>query len=186
MQTSKIDRTKNWTVDDYVQLGESNTPCELINGDLIMSPAPNPEHQRVSKKLFKILDAFSTSFGEVFYAPIDLYLDNQNVFQPDLLVISKSRAVNISSRGIERTPEIVIEIVSPSNIFSDRNTKKKIYLEFGVEEYWIVDPGNKTLEIYTPQTGQEVPNFYLAGEGEVKSSVLPDLKFNLREIFLNP
>src|SRR5688572_31245224 len=101
MQTSKIDRTKNWTVDDYVLLGETDTPCELINGDLIMSPAPNPYHQRVSKKLFRLLDSSSAIFGEVFYAPIDLYIDQINVFQPDLLVISKAKSFLITNRGIE-------------------------------------------------------------------------------------
>jgi Uma2 family endonuclease len=187
MQTSKIDRTKNWTVDDYVLLGETDTPCELINGDLIMSPAPNPYHQRVSKKLFKLLDASSANFGEVFYAPIDLYIDQKNVFQPDLLVISKTKSSLITNRGIEGPPEIVIEIISPSNIFIDRNTKKKTYLDFGVQEYWIVDPGNKTLEIYTPQTGEDMPILYLAEEGAVKSSVLVNLEFNLEEIFsVNP
>jgi Uma2 family endonuclease len=157
MQTSKIDRTKNWTVDDYVLLGETDTPCELINGDLIKSSAPNPYHQRVSKKLFKLLDRASTNFGEVFYAPIDLYIDQKNVFQPDLLVISKPKSSLITNRGIEGPPEIVIEIISPSNVFIDRNTKKKNYLDFGVQEYWIVDPGNRTLEIYAPQTGKDIP-----------------------------
>jgi Uma2 family endonuclease len=81
----------------------------------------------------------------------------------------------------------VIEIISPSNIFIDRNSKKKSYLDFGVQEYWIVDPGNKTLEIYTPQTGKDIPILYLAEQGAVKSSVLVNLEFNLQEIFsINP
>jgi len=187
MQTSKIDRTKNWTVDDYVLLGESNTPCELINGELFMSPAPNPLHQEVLSNINDVLKAIAKRMGgKVYFSPIDLYLDFQNVFQPDLVFLASDRIQWVTTRGIEGVPNLIVEIISPSNIFSDRNTKKRAYLEFGVEEYWIVDPGNKTLEIYTPQTGQEVPDFYLAGEGEVKSSVLPDLKFNLREIFLNP
>ena len=66
MQTAKFDRTKEWTVEDYLMLGEMNTPCQLIKGELIMSPSPSTLHQRVSRKLFKILDGFSNSQGEVF------------------------------------------------------------------------------------------------------------------------
>ena len=184
MQTVKFDRTKEWTAEDYLDLGDMNTPCQLINGELIMSPAPTPLHQRVSKKLFKILDGSSNSKGEVFYAPIDLFIDKTNVFQPDLVYISNLNASIISHRGIEGPPEIVIEIISPSNIFSDRNTKKKKYLTFGVKEYWIVDPANQTLEIYlSNQTDPEVPYFYLAGEGNVTSTVIASLEFDLKTIF---
>ncbi|HMV08305.1 MAG TPA: Uma2 family endonuclease [Cyclobacteriaceae bacterium] len=182
MQTVKIDRTKNWTVEDYLLLGEANTPCQLINGELIMSPAPNPEHQRVLAKIFKLIDRFST--GETFFAPIDLFIDQKNVFQPDLIYISPEKANIVSKRGIEGAPDLIVEILSPSNIFTDRNQKKFTYQKIGVKEYWIVDPANKTLEIYKhDQADQNTPSLYVAGEGEVTSSVLPNLKFDLKEIF---
>lgn len=181
MQTVKIDRSKEWTVEDYLQLGETNTPCQLINGELIMSPSPTPLHQRVLRKLFRILDQHQSE-GEFFFAPIDLHIDHKNVYQPDLLYVSNKEF--ITHRGIEGPPEIVVEIISPSNIFSDRNTKKKAYLEFGVTEYWIVDPGNQTLEIYLKdQSDPEVPTLYLATEGTITSTVLTNLQFNLKQIF---
>jgi Uma2 family endonuclease len=78
----------------------------------------------------------------------------------------------------------VVEIISPSNIFTDRNIKKKIYQQIGVKEYWIVDPGNQTLEIYIhDQADPETPHLYLAGEGAVTSTVLLKLSFDLKEIF---
>lgn len=184
MQTAKIDRTKEWTVDDYLMLGEMNTPCQLINGELIMSPSPTTLHQRVLRRLFKLFDECSNSEGEIFFAPIDLFIDKKNVFQPDLVYISNLNKSIISQRGIEGPPEIVVEIISPSNIFSDRNTKKKKYLTFGVKEYWIVDPANQTLEIYlNDQAGPEVPYLYLAGEGKVTSTVIASLEFDLKTIF---
>lgn len=183
MQTVFIDRTKKWTVKDYLMLGEMNTPCQLIKGELIMSPSPSPYHQRISRILFNKLFNASIS-GEVFYAPIDLYIDNKNVFQPDLIYISAERDSIITSRGIEGTPDLIVEILSPSNIFTDRNQKKTAYQKIGVQEYWIVDPANKTLEIYRhDQTDTDTPAVYLVGEGEVISSVLANLKFDLREIF---
>ena len=182
MQTVIIDNTKEWTVEDYLSLEQTNKPCELINGELIMSPAPSPQHQRISIKLFKILDATSKGLGEVFYAPIDLYIDDKNVFQPDLVFISEINKKFITERGLEGPPDLIIEIISPSNSYTDRNQRKKNYLAFGVKEYWIVDPGNKTLEIYNYASG-ETPVLYLAEEGIVASIVLPELSFSLAELF---
>lgn len=184
METARIDRTKEWTVADYLLLGEMDTPCQLINGELIMSPAPTPLHQRVSKRIFKLLDKASVNKGEVFYSPVDLYVDSKNVLQPDLVFISEENKQIISGRGIEGTPDLIVEIIFPSNIFTDRNIKKKTYQRIGVKEYWIVDPGNQTLEIYTHnQADPETPFLYLAGEGAVTSTVMPDLAFDLKIIF---
>jgi Uncharacterized protein conserved in cyanobacteria len=147
-----------------------------------MSPSPSPNHQRVSRRLFRIFDRL-TKEDEVFVAPIDLYINQRNVFQPDLAYIPEGNKHFITDRGIEGPPTIVIEIISPSNAYTDRNLKKQSYLNFGVAEYWIVDPGNKTIEIYTPSTGLNSPLIYLAEEGEVQSTVLKDLKVNLSELF---
>lgn len=183
MRTLTIDRSKPWTVDDYLQLEESNAPCELINGELFMSPSPTPLHQIISSSLNDLLKAEAEKKGGiVFYAPIDLFIDRKNVFQPDLVFISSERLNIITKKGIEGVPDLIIEIISPSNMFTDRNSKKNIYQMIGVQEYWIVDPANHTLEIY--RHGEEnTPSLYLREEGEVTSSVLTDLKFNLKEIF---
>jgi len=179
MQTATIDRSKNWTVEDYLQL-EEGLLAQLIDGELIMSPAPTTQHQRVLKNLFKILDQFD-GFGETLFAPIDLYLNDKNVLQPDLVFIAEKNNHFVTDRGIEGPPEIVVEVISPSNSFVDRNTKKRKYLEFGVKEYWIVDPGNKTLEVYTDNLDK--PHLYLSTDGEVSSTILTGLKFDLAEVF---
>jgi Uma2 family endonuclease len=81
-------------------------------------------------------------------------------------------------------PDLVVEIISPSNIFSDRNTKKKIYQKIGVKEYWIVDPANQTIEIYlSNQEDHEVPYLYLVEKGKVTSTVITALEFDLTSIF---
>ncbi len=182
MRTLTIDNTKEWTVDDYLLLGEIKTPCQLINGELIMSPAPHPNHQRVLRELFKIFDSVNLP-GEVFFAPIDLYIDNKNVFQPDLAYVSNKNKSVITNRGIEGPIEIVVEIISPSNSYTDRNQKKSSYLKFGINEYWIVDPGNKSIEIYSPEGGGEVPVFFLSEEGLVISPLENKLQFELKDIF---
>ena len=179
METATIDRSKEWTVDDYALL-EEGLLAQLINGELIMSPAPTPKHQRVLRELLYVLKDLKLK-GELFFSPIDLYIDQKNVLQPDLVLIAPNQKTSVTERGIEGPPELVVEVLSPSNSFIDRNTKKRKYLEFGVKEYWIVDPGNQTLEIYTDDP--DTPSLYLAGEGPVTSKALGSSSFDLKVIF---
>ncbi len=179
MQTATIDKSKHWTAEDYLQL-EEGMLAQLISGQLIMSPAPTPNHQRVIRNLYDALKALNPN-GEVLFSPLDLYIDNTNVLQPDICYISQSSKHIISNRGLEGPPELVVEVLSPSNSFIDRNAKKRKYLEFGVQEYWIVDPGNKTLEIYT--NSLETPSLYLSEQGEITSIVLESLSFDLSLLF---
>ncbi len=178
MEVATFDRSKIWTVKDYLQL-EEGLLAQLIDGQLIMSPSPTTQHQRVLRKLTLLLDHLP---GELFFSPIDLYLNENNVFQPDLIFISDQNAQIITERGIEGTPELVVEVISPSNGFIDRNTKRKKYLDLGVVEYWIVDPANETLEIYTPKDYDQ-PRYYLAGTGIVNSLVSNAISFDLEAIF---
>lgn len=179
MLTATIDKTKEWTVDDYMQL-EEGLLAQLLDGELIMSPAPTPHHQEIIGKLFMELQKLEIP-GKLFFSPIDVYLDKKNVLQPDLFFISAENLGIISERGIEGPPDLVAEVVSPSNSYIDRNFKKKKYLEFGVKEVWILDPANKTLEIYSDSVDK--PELYLAGEGQLKSRVINNLSFGLEVIF---
>jgi Uma2 family endonuclease len=184
MEGLVINRTKEWTASDYQLLGESATPCQLIDGELFMSPAPTPEHQRVVRRLFKILDSFAVGTGEVFFSPIDLYVDDRNVFQPDLIYIAESNANAVTKKGVEKAPDLIVEIISPSNSYVDRYTKKKAYLKMGVKEYWIVDPANRTLEVFSEDLDvADKPSFFLSQNGIVSSRVIPMLKFNLEDIW---
>ncbi len=183
MTTLTIDRTKKWTVDDYLLLGEIKTPCQLINGEIIMSPAPSTKHQQVSRRLFKIMDAATYGKGELFYAPIDLYIDSINIFQPDLLYLSEANRTSLTDRGVEGPVDLIVEIISPTSSYTDRIQKKKKYVDYGVNEYWIVDPGNKSIEIYTPQKGAEVPAVSISQSGIVQSIHTPTIHFELMELF---
>jgi Uma2 family endonuclease len=182
----RIDRSREWTVDDFLKLEESNTLCELINGELVIPPTPSPIHQNTNGNLYSFFKAEAKKTGgKVYFAPIDLYIDHKNVFQPDLVFISAEKRNIITNRGIEGVPDLIIEIISPANVFTDRNRKKKVYQQIGVREYWIVDPANHTLEVYKhDQPDADVPHLYLVKEGEVSSSVLVNLKFDLKDIFI--
>lgn len=183
MTTATVDRSKVWTVDDFLQLEESNLPCELINGEIFMSPAPSFTHQIVLGNLYDLLKLHARKNGGItMFAPVDVFLDKKNVFQPDLLYVAKENLGIISERGLNSAPDLAVEIISPSNSFKDRNQKRRLYQKFGVKEYWIVDPGNKTLEIYD-FTIEDTPILYLAEEGLVTSKLMPGLSFNFQDLF---
>jgi len=119
--------------------------------------------------------------GEVLYSPIDVYLDNENVYQPDIVVILKNSKAKVSEKGIEGTPDIVIEIISPSTAYYDLIEKKEVYEKYGVKEYWIIDPKSKTFEIYlNSENGFEIIS--KAKKGLVKSQIL-NLELNVGDFF---
>lgn len=131
------------------QLMPEGTLCQLINDVLIMSPAPTPRHQHFSKQIFKAIERLVelNDLGEVFFSPIDVYLNETNVFQPDIVFISKEKLNIINwNRGIMGAPNLVVEILSKGNKSIDLNKKKKIYEQCGVAEYWLIDPETKWCE----------------------------------------
>jgi len=172
------------TVKDYEALPEGS-PYQLIEGELVMSPAPAPDHQRtsirLSTKLFNLLS--KNKKGEVLYSPVDVYLDEENAYQPDIVVILKDGKAEVTERGVEGPPDIVIEILSPSTAYYDLTEKKEVYERVGVREYWIVDPKRKAIEVYkNTEKGFELYS-KAKGTGKVKSFVLPEFEVDLKEVF---
>ena len=118
-----------------------------------MTPAPSPIHQRVSRRLQRILEDYfhSRGLGEVFDAPIDLILTFHDVVQPDLVVATPAQ---VSARGIEGPPLLVVEILSPSTARQDRTVKAKRYAALGVVHYGMVEPGARRIECYRLAAGE--------------------------------
>ncbi|HAC17739.1 MAG TPA: hypothetical protein DCF78_04080, partial [Dehalococcoidia bacterium] len=79
--------------------------------------------------------------------PMDVVLSDHDVFQPDISFISNNRLHIIGDRNIQGAPDLVIEILSPSTETRDRDIKLEQYLRFGVREYWLIDPKERTLEV---------------------------------------
>ncbi|MFN9500351.1 MAG: Uma2 family endonuclease, partial [Chryseotalea sp.] len=101
--------------------------------------------------------------------------------QPDLVFISNKKKEIITNRGIEGVPDLLVEVLSPSNSFIDRVTKKEIYAAHGIPELWLVDPHSKQLEIYLPKTEQAIKIF--TKDEVVTAETLPTLSFTLSSIF---
>ncbi len=176
-------QAKRWTYEEYYQLDDDQR-YEIIDGNLLMAPAPDTWHQDWSRKLFRLVDRFVTKnrLGEVFYAPIDLVLDAENTVQPDLVFIAVANAGIIQRRAIFGVPDLLVEIVSPSSVRRDRYDKKELYARFGVKEYWIGDPANKALEVLALQAGRYELHACAEEQGQLTSLVLPGLEFDLTEM----
>lgn len=133
------------TYEDYAALPDDGRRHEVLAGELYVVPAPGPQHQRASKRLQRQLEAFfeEKGVGEVFNAPVDVILGRHDVAEPDILVVGEPG--QISQRGIEGPPLLVVEVLSPSSHRYDRVTKAARYLALGVQHYWILDPDKREL-----------------------------------------
>lgn len=177
-------QTQTYTYDDYLKLDDDNR-YELIGGELVLVPAPRTIHQRISVKLFKILISYidNNNLGELLYAPTDVLLTEKDKPQPDIMFISKERLDIITDNYIQGAPDLVIEILSPSTGKWDRVKKSRLYYAHGVKEYWIVDPDDMVIEVFTP--GEKNWNLFQSYDAEeiLLSPLLSGLEIQLKDIF---
>jgi Uma2 family endonuclease len=174
---------KRWTYEEYYKLDDDQR-YEIIDGKLIMVPAPDMWHQDGLGNLYLILRQYlaGKNVGRAFFAPVDVVLDSENVVQPDLIFVSTANRAIIQRRAIFGAPDLLVEMLSPSSIRRDLHDKKALYARCGVKEYWIGDQGKKTMEILTLRGGR-YQRFCAAKEtGKLVSKVLPELDLELADI----
>ena len=172
------------TYEDYLKLPD-DLQQELVEGELQMVAAPIPRHQRISREIaFALLQYVKAKkLGEVFYAPCDVVLGEHNVFQPDILFIARERLAIIQEKNIQGAPDLVMEILSESTAHKDLVSKRYVYAQFGVKEYWVVDPIAKIVVIWTLQGNKLVLYQEFGGEETLVSPWLSGFSLNLPEIF---
>ncbi len=131
-------------------------PYQLINGELIMSPAPKANHQRIIGSLFNLLYDFvnANNMGEVIISPMDVHFDEENVFQPDIFFVSKENKNCRIEAWVYGAPDLIIEVISESNSYYDTKKKLRVYEKYGVKEYFIVDPNDKEVIAYMLHNNQ--------------------------------
>lgn len=171
------------TVDDYLAMPEDGRHYQLIDGDLVMAPAPPRYHQRIVLRLSHLIMEHLDDHpgGELNIAPFDVPLDKHNVFQPDLCWFSEERRKFLSRRGAEGAPDWVIEVLSESTARMDRVPKRALYAKFGVRELWLIDPESDLIERYLLQEDSSQPEgIYRLGEHEtITPACLPELVMRL-------
>ena len=122
------------------------TLAEVINGNLYMSPSPTTNHQWLILELGSAIKEHLKNglSGKVFISPCDVYLDEHlNAVQPDIFYVSKEKLPIVKPDAVHGVPDLIIEILSPSNEKYDLVKKKELYEKFGVKEYWVVNPDTK-------------------------------------------
>ena len=174
-----------WTYEDYKRLPDDGWRYEVIEGELVMTPAPRTQHQVVSANLeFAMMNlARSKRLGQVLHAPIDVRLgDLANPVQPDILFICQERLDIIQKDWIEGAPDLIVEILSPGNWIDDRRTKYRVYALAGVREYWIIDPDKRQIEIFALR-GSDYELMGRFGPGErATSEVLAGFEIGVDEV----
>jgi Uma2 family endonuclease len=158
---------------------------ELLNGEIMKQNYPTASHQEAMGNLYAILRAFVTSkkLGKLFLPPFGVILDDYNAPQPDLIFVSQAKQNIIQEEGIFGVPDLLVEIISPSSIKTDKFDKYKIYQQFAVQEYWLIDPKNQSIEVYTLQNDKYELFSFGVEKGNVQSTVLAGLEIEVSEIF---
>jgi len=189
-----LELNKRYTYADYLTWLD-NKSRELINGFIqMMSPAPRMEHAKVSHRISLYLGLYSIKNKgncEVFTAPFDVRFPKggeiaddkiDTVVQPDICVICDSS--KLDERGCCGTPDMIVEILSPSTLKKDVNDKFFLYEEAGVKEYWIVHPKDKTVNVFLLQeTGKYDDGTLYEREGNVPVHTFNNYLIDLNDIF---
>jgi Uma2 family endonuclease len=169
---------------DYEGLPEGPPYHQVIEGNLLMSPSPTLYHQRIVGRLHALLFAFLARhpLGEVFVAPLDVFLTDVNVYQPDVIFVSSERKCIISADGIEGAPDLVVEVLSPATARLDKGSKRKVYARTGVRELWLVDPEARWIQVFDFATDAETPVRTVGPKGMLTSELLPGLRLRAVDI----
>lgn len=177
------------SLDEYFKLREKNEDLlEYIDGIVYMSPSPSTKHQRISSRLQMKFGIFTEgTHCEVFDAPYDIELkkdgiEGTRIVIPDISVIcDKSGFTDARYVGV---PSLIVEILSPSNQSHDLITKLNLYMKYGVEEYWIVNPMLESITVYSLNDEGMYEQYDMKTiKGDIKSKVLDGFSINLDYIF---
>jgi Uma2 family endonuclease len=163
------------TAEEYYQLPEyqEHDLIQLIDGEVIIGVAPIPRHQTIVGEILVLLTLYARQHGGSAYpAPVEVYLDEYNIFEPDVLYLAPESRCVVEEKRLVGPPDLVAEVLSPSTAKHDREQKFRAYQTHGVGEYWIVDPANLYIEVWTLEAGAFVKLGTFAGSDTFDSPVL--------------
>jgi Uma2 family endonuclease len=177
------------TWEHYLELPNDGKRYEIIDGELYVSPAPSTKHQRVATNLttFVNFHVLTRRLGEVFTAPYDVRLAWSDIVQPDLVFVSRQRAHVVTAARIDGAPDLAVEIISPSSIKTDQETKRNLYAKYGVKYYWIIEPLEQWIRAY--ELGADgLYELVAEAHGSEAFSAPPfiDLQISLRDLWADP
>ena len=178
------------TYDDFVLFPDDGKRHELIDGEHYVTASPNIRHQQILGRLYLLIGAWLEThpIGEVFLSPLDVVFSDFDVVEPDLLYVSSARAAEVlTPLHVRGTPELVIEIASPSTRKRDQTIKRRLYERMGVSEYWTVDPDADVVQVYQREHERFAPpvEFSIERNDVLTTPLLRGLELPLSRIFKN-
>jgi Uma2 family endonuclease len=176
-----------WTYDDYLRLPEDGNRYEIIEGVLYMVNAPGYDHQYAVSELHLQMGNFvkEKQLGVVLTAPFEVHLSEASrPVQPDLLYIAAERKPEPGARFFEGAPDLIVEVLSPGSVRLDRLVKFDAYERARVREYWVVDPGTHSIEVYALGENDVYALFgQFCAEDRAHSPLLEGLLLNVESLF---
>ena len=175
----------DWTEADYLELTAStNHLVELSEGRLDVLLMPSVRHQKLVRFLFRLLDVFvfERRLGEVLFAPLRVKLWDGKFREPDVVFMFAERAAQQTDR-FWRGADLVVEVVSPDDPTRDTVDKFQEYAQAGIGEYWLVDPRDDSVTVYTLAAGETTYRQLGSDSGEACSSVLEGFCVDVAELF---
>lgn len=122
---------------------------QLIDGEVVISVPPIPKHQEiVGEVLYLLMTHAKQHGGKALTSPIEVYLDDENIFEPDVLYMKADSKCKVEAKRLNGAPNLIVEVLSPSTAKYDKRQKYEAYEKHGVEEYWIIDPVHEILEVW--------------------------------------
>ena len=182
----RIPKPKLLTYDDYAKLTPpDNGNYELHNGQIIYMPSPIPLHQIVSDNLSANLIVYlrKHKLGRIISAPMDVVFNPIDTFQPDILFLSNERLSLIGDKKIEGAPDLVVEILSPSNNPKEMGYKKVIYEMSNVKEYWIINLKKQILTQYENIEGEFLIHRVFEKKDTLTSLTINGFEMPMNELF---
>ena len=178
---------KRWSYEEYYRLTpESHDErYEIDDGELVPMPSPTVTHQRIIMQLASLMRTFvqAHDLGETFISPLDVIFEEYNLAQPDVMFVSKARSEIVKDRGVFGAPDLVVEVISPSSTRRDRQDKSSKYLRFKVQEYWLVNPAERSIEVRVWRADHWAVHSLARDTGTAESLILPGFTVDLAQIF---
>ncbi len=172
-----------YTAEEIRAFDDPRLRFEVIEGELFVTPSPGTRHQRAVGTLFARLQEYVErhGLGEALIAPFDVEFADDTAVQPDVLVIFTNRATQLKAERFYGAPNLAVEVISYSSKRTDRLQKRHLYMEYGVEEYWIVDPTLRRVERWVP--GSDHPELLTKRLAWRPRSDSPPLEIDLTAFF---
>ncbi len=151
-------RRYDWDYSDYARLPDDGNHYEVLDGELLVTPSPSPDHQNVMGELYVLLRGYVERHRlGVVILDVDLLFQTGQFLRPDLLVVPEASRAGITRRGIETAPSLVVEILSPTSSGIDSVKKPARYGDFGIPEYWVLDAEDRSAWVWRYSKGTAAP-----------------------------